>query len=309
MTQGITQGMKTDRLGLTDLLEISDLLLRGQTFRFRVASWSMAPALLKGDQLTVEPATPAQLQVGDLLLFHDRGRLICHRLVATQESGTGPRLITKGDAVTGCDAPLQPENVLGRVVGVRRRWHWAGSLSQRIDCWLARLWDKVARGLLALQGLRAYRRMMRALLSRCVAYSVAIPEGRRWFRYHRIGGRGIPEFLKSHQRFHLVARLAGICVGSLHVEGGADGFWLQALYVRIPYRGLGVGSQLLALAATAASRSRPPVLLAMVEPANTAALHLFTKMGFRKMDALGGNGVSPRRDLPGPTFAVLERAL
>jgi ribosomal protein S18 acetylase RimI-like enzyme len=139
--------------------------------------------------------------------------------------------------------------------------------------------------------------MMRALLSRCVAYEVGIPEGRRWFRYHRIRGSDPPGGLVGRHRFHLVAKLAGICLGSLHVEGGADGFWLQALYVRIPYRGLGVGSQLLALAAAGASGSRPPVLLALVEPVDTAALHLFTKAGFRDTGGLRGNQVSLRRDL------------
>src|SRR5438128_1864820 len=55
MNQVLTQPIATDQLGLADLLEISDLLIRRQTFRFRVASWSMYPMLRKGDRLTVEP--------------------------------------------------------------------------------------------------------------------------------------------------------------------------------------------------------------------------------------------------------------
>jgi len=98
-------------------------------------------------------------------------------------------------------------------------------------------------------------------------------------------------------------------MASLHVVPRGEEYWIEALYVRIRYRGLGIASQLLALAATAAAVSGARVLLASVEPENKPALDLFTKMGFRKMDALGGNGVSPRRDLPGPTFTVLERAL
>ena len=294
----ISQAIRSDWLDLTDLLEVSDLLLGHDSFRFQVAGWSMYPALWKGDQLTVEPVSPAQLQVGDLLLFHHHGRLICHRLAGMNQTGPVTTLITKGDAVAGCDAPLGPDQILGRVVGIRPRWHWAGPLSKRIDCWLARLIDCVARGLLALQGLRSYRRIMRALLSRCVAYYVGIPEGRRWFSYQPISRRGgDPIGFTGHRDFQLLAKLGGTCVGSLQGKAGAEGYWIESLHVRIRYRGLGVGSHLLALEATAASRSRPPVLLASVEPANTAALHLFTKMGFRKTRGLRGNQVSLRRDL------------
>src|SRR2546430_232319 len=145
VNQVLTQPIATDQLGLADLLEISDLLIRRQTFRFRVASWSMYPMLRKGDRLPVEPVSATSLHVG-------------------------------------------------------------------------------------------------------------IPEGRRWFRYHRIGGRGIPERLKGQQRFHLVAKLARISVGSLNIEAGPEGSRVTAFYVRIPYRGLGVASQLLAFACHLASR-------------------------------------------------------
>jgi ribosomal protein S18 acetylase RimI-like enzyme len=300
----ISQAIRSDRLDLTDLLEkladagvrFSDLL-RGQTFCIRVTGWSMTPALHPGDQITVEPASPVQLQVGDLLLFHERGRLICHRLVAMQETAAGPRLITKGDAAAGCGVVIHPDQVLGRVVGSRPSWHLAGSLSKRIDCWLARFSDKVAQGLLVLQGLRFYRRMMRALMSRCVAYYFEIPEVGEGFCYNRIGGRGIPELLKGHHRFHLVAKLAGICVGSLQVTASGEGYWIDDFYVRIRFRGLGVGSQLLASAATAASRSGARVLLAWVEPTNTTTLHLFTRAGFSKTGGPRGDQVSLRRDL------------
>src|SRR5438132_12471078 len=97
----MNQEMSSERLDLIDFLDISDLLIHSQTFRFRVASWSMYPTLRKGDQLMVEPASPAQFQVGDLLLYHHRGQLICHRVVALDTAEAGPRIITKGYPTTG----------------------------------------------------------------------------------------------------------------------------------------------------------------------------------------------------------------
>jgi signal peptidase I len=304
MNQGITQEIKTDRLDLTDLLEISDLFLRNQAIGLRVAGWSMYPTLWKGDRLTVEPAPPTSLQVGDLLLFHDRGRLICHRLVAMQENGDRQRLITKGDAMTGLGETIQPEQVLGKVVAVARRWPWArtsgwaGSQAMRID--LAREWliHLIAQGLQYLQGLRGYRWIMRSLLSRSFAFYLGVPEGSQWFSYHPISRRGGDAIGFTGRRdFHLLARLGGTSVGSLQGKAGPGGYWIENLHVRIRYRGLGVASQLLALAATAASRSKPPVLLASIKPVNTAALHLFTKAGFRQTEGLCGKEVSLRRDL------------
>ena len=287
MREGITQGINTHRLGLTDLLEISDLLLRSEVFRFRVASWSMNPALQKGDRLTLEPASPAELQVGDLILFHDQGRLFCHRLVTLDTAGPVPRIITKGDAATGCDNPLQPDQVLGRVVVVTRGRRWVAPLTIRLDRRWERLIHGVARGLGRLQNLRGYRRVMRALLSRCFVYEVGTPYGQRWSHYQQVRPGQSLVGLQGSPRFHLIARLANTCVGSMRVAGRPDGYWLQALYVRTPFRGLGVASQLLTFACHLAALSETGRLLATVEAEHGAALRLFNKMGFRPL--MGSN--------------------
>jgi len=299
MSQGNTQGTISDRLGLTDLLEISDLLLRSQTFRFRVTSWSMSPALRKGDRLTVEPVSPAQLQVGDLILFHHRGRLICHRLVAVQENGAGPRLITRGDATAGCDAPLQADQVLGRVVAVKRSGLRIGSLALRVDRWREQITDRVAQALLRLQGFRPYRQIMRGLVSRGFEYSIGVPEGRRWYRYERLcRDRGAPG-LNSNHGFHLLAKLAGSTVASLHAVRRGEDYWLEAFYVRLRYRGLGVASQLLMIACHLASRNGARRFLATVEAENSAALSLLDKMGFRSLTGSEPDGTAVLyRDLP-----------
>jgi len=47
MKRGLIQAIASDRLGLADLHEISDLLLGTGLFCFRVASWSMYPHALQ----------------------------------------------------------------------------------------------------------------------------------------------------------------------------------------------------------------------------------------------------------------------
>src|SRR2546425_10711725 len=55
MNHGLTPATAGDRLGLADLPEIRDLLLRAGFFSFRVASWCMYPTLWKGGALAVGP--------------------------------------------------------------------------------------------------------------------------------------------------------------------------------------------------------------------------------------------------------------
>src|SRR5207245_9562050 len=99
----------------------------------------MHPTLRKRDRVTVEPVSATSLQVGEVILYHNCGKLICHRVVAVDTAEPGTRIITKGDAAVGCDAPVLPDQVLGRVVGVRRSLHLPTSRSSGFATWLPQL--------------------------------------------------------------------------------------------------------------------------------------------------------------------------
>jgi|SRR5437773_5147556 len=297
--------MNGDRLELTDLPEIRDLLFRTQAIRLRAAGWSMYPTLWPGDRLTAELVGPAQLQVGDLLLIHHRGRVICHRLISMQATGGEPRLLTKGDGQNGCGDVTHADQVLGRIVAVSPRWpwarriRWAGAPAMRFVHARERLMLRIAQGLQDLQGRRGYRWIIRTIFLPGFEFYFGVSEGQRWLQYHRIGNGKPPERLDDRRRFHFMAKLAGMWVGSVRLTPSREGYRIDDLYVRIRYRGVGVGSKLLALTATAASRSEPAVLLASVEAANTVALDVFTKAGFRQTPARDGHAVCLRRDLHG----------
>ncbi len=273
--------LTADRLGLADLLELSDLLLATDLFSFRVAGWSMFPTLRKGDLLMIEPASLSQLRVGDLILFHREGQLICHRLVGLETGGPAPQLVTKGDAATEGDAPLEPGQILGRVVDVRRSGLGLVPLAMRIDQSREWLTQRVARCLQALQGLRLYRRILSAACARWVTYEVGLPQGSRWYDYQRIAaGEPAPQVV-TRQSFRLLAKVAGTAVGRLCAEPRGQDYWITGLTVRLRFRGLGLASKLLGLACTVAARNGSGRVMASLESDNQQALRLYEKMGFR----------------------------
>src|SRR3989442_9908103 len=103
--------------------EITGELLRcGNRVRFRAVGASMQPTIEDGELITVAPVEPAAVKRGDILLYRGERGLIAHRLVGLRRSAKGEdvRYLLQGDASVDRDDPVQPEQVLGRVVAVRR---------------------------------------------------------------------------------------------------------------------------------------------------------------------------------------------
>lgn len=88
----------------------------GRTLTLRVTGRSMFPALRRGD--VVELAPPGQLVGGELVLFHHRGALVCHRVIAVLPDGS---VRTQGDNGQRDGELVGGTDVLGRVARVRRR--------------------------------------------------------------------------------------------------------------------------------------------------------------------------------------------
>lgn len=120
----------------------------GQPGVLTVLSGSMAPLLRPGDRLSVAPA-PRRLRPGLLVVFAERDRLTCHRLLWLRGRG---RWWQKGDANAAWGS-LSVADVIGRAVAVG-----SGDRSYRLDgaafeIWNAALWLLVmARDLARLGG-------------------------------------------------------------------------------------------------------------------------------------------------------------
>ena len=81
---------------------------------------SMFPWLRPGDILWVCRTTFRRISPGMVILFAREGKLIVHRAIRKQAGAFGPKLLTKGDCVAHADAPVTPDELLGRVVWIQR---------------------------------------------------------------------------------------------------------------------------------------------------------------------------------------------
>jgi signal peptidase len=90
-----------------------------------VKSGSMEPTLEVGDVIVIEPASPEDISVGDVIVFWNPwyGNLVVHRVVNKTEEG----VYTRGDANAGIDpwSPVPYKNIVGKWIGLRIPY-WTG---------------------------------------------------------------------------------------------------------------------------------------------------------------------------------------
>lgn len=134
---------------LTDLLEISNLLLRGNKVRLRLVSNCMYPTLKEGDILKVEPISPEKVRPSEIILYHNQGKLFCHRLLKRFQRMGITYGIAKGDASTSPLPPFAIDQILGCVVGAER-----GNWLRHV--WLAYLKPKIRSLLIYFLGVKGY---------------------------------------------------------------------------------------------------------------------------------------------------------
>ena len=229
--------MLSDRVSFEDVPELSDLLLKLGKVRLHIASGSMAPALKPGDEIAVEPVSTEALEPGDLLLFRQNGRLICHRLVEIS-----PGLLrTRGDATGGLGEHIASDQVLGKVVNLRRRTPWVGL---KIDVKRA-LAPPLIRGLACLQKLKPYRWLMQPLAAPLLSYHLGVSQGAYRHKWQRVDSPAELPRLEPATRAHvLMVRCGASVAGWASLVFHNSAWQCENITVRIRYRGLGIESGL-----------------------------------------------------------------
>jgi len=101
----------------------AEVLRKSGHLRLAAMGQSMLPTLWPGDRLTVRAIQFDDVAAGDVVLFTREDRFFIHRVLRKCDSAGGsrrPSLVTRGDSMRAADAPVSPEELLGRVVSVSR---------------------------------------------------------------------------------------------------------------------------------------------------------------------------------------------
>ena len=130
-----------------------DLLEReGDSYWMRAAGGSMRPLIHEGDLLQIDP-TPNNPRRGEIIAFRQRDQLTAHRVLqVTQDSDGLQKILAHGDHALRSDPRIHIEQVVGRVIAIRRgervmsletrAWRSAGILL----AWLMSNWSAIQSG-------------------------------------------------------------------------------------------------------------------------------------------------------------------
>ena len=97
--------------------------------RFRADGRSMYPTIKDGEAITVTPVEPSHVKRGDIILCRFERGVVAHRVlrIAKRKASRSHKdfvlttfFILRGDAAIACDEPVEPQQVLGKVISVER---------------------------------------------------------------------------------------------------------------------------------------------------------------------------------------------
>jgi len=84
---------------------------------------SMFPLLSSKNRIVIVKLNRQNLKTGDIILYRSAGNgnmLVAHRFIRNITRNGKDMLITKGDLCFLCDSPIDPANVLGKVMMIKK---------------------------------------------------------------------------------------------------------------------------------------------------------------------------------------------
>ena len=208
----------------------------------KVTTWSMFPTIHKGDRLELDRAH--HVRAGDVVLFRGEPGLICHRVTAVGADGD---LRARGDASSGPDERVCPDDVIGTVIAITRggarmspirvhRSSMGARLRRAVDLFTTRSGVCVVASARAWLNwfcrCRVLRRAGRTLLARLVRLDIAVraplrclsglrvlPTGRASVEADRIAA-DLPLEQLDWEEVILQVRIGRHCVAEYHAGSG-----------------------------------------------------------------------------------------
>lgn len=261
------------RFNCVDLFGLKEELLKTNCFTFRPISWCMFPALQRGDIAKVEHIAAKDIKAGDIPVYRKDGRLFAHRAIGKKMIGGKAHIITRPDMANDKNASeteetVPEEDILGKIVNVRRHKKIFSTNRKKATIfewvvYIGSILSAKARAFLtsspiscmaAIQFSRPYMCVAKkivGLFEKEISFSIVMPSR---------SGLGIYEYrsfedidmsrLNECWNFHVLLKLKKQPVGYitfLNRPRGCPhkGVWWSGGYIRLRYRGTGLGKILL----------------------------------------------------------------
>ena len=92
-----------------------ELLSKNHSLNYRTKGMSMYPTLRPGDKAIVEKCEADKCKRGDIVVFRQDNKLICHRIIKSDFRRGELSILTKGDNCRKADKPFTSDSLLGIV--------------------------------------------------------------------------------------------------------------------------------------------------------------------------------------------------
>jgi signal peptidase I len=297
--------------------QVLELLKTNGSLCIQAFGQRMFPFIQDGDFIRIKPVEVNKIKKGDILFCYLSDQLVAHRLVKKISKNGETFFVTKADSGISLNAPIQPKDILGKVVSIKRKEQVRDlnrGLVRLAGLLLASFWPLVrmvcifietSKELLSevikwTQGFRFYRYLAKRLLLRNISYQVATPEDAflllKFYRYNPYPYALEPLLsVKDHiqhiqrQGCWLIAKKGNRVIGVITLvefklnKSAYAGWWIYGLAVRLLYRRLGIGKRLCKMAFEEAVRKGAKQVKLFARENSKAGIGFYKKLGFSQI--------------------------